>query len=362
MAAAQHGSARHADVVAVGVSLTRGNVGPPRAARRRRLALRSAQPRRSGFCRRSSRRRRRGRSSRGRVRLWRRRNMAVLGTQTWSQSALVSHEPTSARRVLRVVVGWRCARRSCVARASVVARVAVVVVVAARAGECGCGGGASWQCSARGRGRGRRWSHTRQRRPAACCASSSAGAALGAAASLGLLSSLESPSSSWSQLARASAAVAAAQHGSARHADVVAVGVSLTRANVGPPRAARRRRLALRSAQPRRSGFCRRSSRRRRRGRSSRGRVRLWRRRSMAVLGTRTWSRSALVSHEPTSARRVLRVVVGWRCARRSRVARASVVARVAVVVVVAARAGECGCGGGATWQCSARGRGRSRR
>ena len=123
------------------------------------------------------------------------------------------------------------------------------------------------------------------------------GAALGAAASLELLSSLESPSSSWPQLARASEAVAAARHDGAQRAEMVAVSVSPTRGNVGPPRAARRRRLALRSAQPRRSSFCRRSSR------SSRGRVRLWRRHGMIVLGAQTWSQSALFPHEAASSR-----------------------------------------------------------
>ena len=29
--------------------------------------------------------------------------------QAWSRSTLVSHEATSARRVLRIVGGWRCA-------------------------------------------------------------------------------------------------------------------------------------------------------------------------------------------------------------------------------------------------------------
>ena len=134
------------------------------------------------------------------------------------------------------------------------------------------------------RGRGRSWrvSPIRKRQLAARCDRRRwLASALSSAAPLKQRSSPESPSSSWSQLARSSAAVEVARHG----ADVVAVNVSLARGGVGPPRAARRRRLALRS----------------RRG-----------------------------------------------CARRGRAVRATVVARVAVVVVIAARAVECGCGSGA--------------
>ena len=53
----------------------------------------------------------------------------------------------------------------------------------------------------------------------------------------------------------------------------------------------------------------------------------------------RLWSRSTLVSHEAASARRVLRVVGGWRCALVADALgsaspfEATVVARVAVVV-----------------------------
>ena len=170
--------------------------------------------------------------------------------QTWSRSTSVSHEAASARRVLRVVGGWRCA------------------LVAD---------------------------------------------ALGAAAPFEQRWSLESPSSSWSQLARSSAAVKVARHG----ADVVAVNVSLARGGVGPPRAARRRRLALRS----RRGCAR-------RGRAVRATV-VARVAVVVVVAARAvecgceggaamaqaWSRSTLVSHKTPAARRVLRVVGGWRCA-----------------------------------------------
>ena len=147
--------------------------------------------------------------------------------QTWLRSTLVSHKAASARCVLLVVGGWRCALVT----------------------------------------------H-----------------ALGAAAPFEQRSSLESPSLSWSQLARSSEAVQMARHG----AGVVVVDVSLARGDVGPPRAARRWRLALRA----------------RRGR-----------------------------------------------ARRGRAVRATVVARVAVDVVIAARAVEYGCAGGAAWRRRGRGR-----
>ena len=167
--------------------------------------------------------------------------------QTWSRSTLVSHEAASARHVLRVVGGWRCA------------------LVAD---------------------------------------------SLGAAASLERRSSPEPPSSSWSQLARSSAAAKVARHG----AGVVAVDVSLARGGVGPPRAARHRRLALRS----RRG-CARRGRAVRATVVARVSVSSWSQltRSSAAVAVarydsaRTWSRSTLVSHEATSARRVLRVVGG---------------------------------------------------
>ena len=100
--------------------------------------------------------------------------------QALLRSTLVSHKTPAARRVVRVVGGWR---------------------YALVAGE------------------------------------------LGAAAPFEQRSSPESPSSSWSQLAWSSAAVKVARHG----AGVVAVDVSLARDVGGPPRAARRRWLALRS-------------------------------------------------------------------------------------------------------------------
>ena len=208
--------------------------------------------------------------------------------QTWSRSTSVSHAAASARRVLRVVGGWRCA------------------LVAD---------------------------------------------ALGAAAPFEQRWSLESPSSSWSQLARSSAAVKVARHG----ADVVAVNVSLARGGVGPPRAARRRRLALRS----RRGCAR-------RGRAVRATV-VARVAVVVVVAARAvergcaggaaWRRLDRVDVSlarggvgPPRAARRRRLALRSRrgCARRGRAIRATVVARVAVVVVVAARAVECGCQGGA--------------
>ena len=220
--------------------------------------------------------------------------------------------------MLRAVVGWRCALSAGALGAGAPLEQRLSLEAPSSSGsQLARANAAAEAAAAYGAqpGHGRRWSQPeaasarRVLRVVVGQRCALGAGALGAGAPLEQRLSLESPSSSESQLARASAAAEAAQR-AAR--GVVAVGVDLsTRPRRPAACCASSSASAARSARER-SARARRLSngchprRRRRRGRSSRGRVRLQRRRGVRRV---SWSRSAFVSARgnigpPRAARR----------------------------------------------------------